>query len=41
VKTAVDQVFHPFRSKFEMPSNMKVVFLEKLDNFYIARMWSV
>jgi hypothetical protein len=26
-----------FRSKFEMPSNMKVVFLKKLDNFYFGR----
>jgi hypothetical protein len=30
-----------FHSKFEMPSNMKVVSLEKLDNFYIERFWSV
>jgi hypothetical protein len=26
-----------FLSKFEMPSFMKVVFLEKLDNFHIGR----
>jgi hypothetical protein len=38
---AVDQVFHIFHSKFEMPSNMKVVSLKKLDNFYIVRFWSV
>jgi hypothetical protein len=30
-----------FQSKFEIPSNMKVVSLEKLDNFYIGRFWSV
>jgi hypothetical protein len=30
-----------FHSKFEIPSNMKVVSLEKLDNFYIGRFWSV
>jgi hypothetical protein len=29
--------FTLFRSKFEMSSNMKVVSLEKLDNFYIGR----
>jgi hypothetical protein len=34
---AVDQVFHRFHSKFEMPSYMKVVSLEKLDNFHIGR----
>jgi hypothetical protein len=26
-----------FHSKFEMPIYMKVVFLDKLDNFYIGR----
>jgi hypothetical protein len=26
-----------FHSKFEMPFNMKVVSLEKLDNFHIGR----
>jgi hypothetical protein len=30
-----------FHSKFKMPPNMKVVSLEKLDNFYIGRFWSV
>jgi hypothetical protein len=29
----VDQVFHLFPSKFEMPIYMKVVSLNKLDNF--------
>jgi hypothetical protein len=37
---AVDQDFHPstlFPSKLEMPSYMKVVSLNKLDNFHIGR----
>jgi hypothetical protein len=38
---AVDQVFHHFHSKFAMPPKSKVVPLEKLDNFYIGRFWSV
>jgi hypothetical protein len=29
--------FTNFLSKFEMPIYMKVVFLDKLDNFYIGR----
>jgi hypothetical protein len=29
--------FTLFHSKFEMPINMKVVFLDKLDNFHIGR----
>jgi hypothetical protein len=33
----VDQVFHPFPLKFEMSFNMKVVSLEKLNNFHIGR----
>jgi hypothetical protein len=33
----VDHVFILFHSKFEMPFNMKVVSLEKLDNFHIGR----
>jgi hypothetical protein len=33
---AVDQVFHFFLSKLEMPIYMKVVFLKKLDNFHIG-----
>jgi hypothetical protein len=40
-KLQLTKFFTFFRSKFEMPSNMKVVFLEKLDNFYIGRIWSV
>jgi hypothetical protein len=38
---AVDQVSTLFHSKIEMPSNMKVVSLEKLDNFCIGRFCSV
>jgi hypothetical protein len=34
---AVGQDFHPFHSKLEMPSYMKVVFLDKLNNFHIGR----
>jgi hypothetical protein len=34
---AVDQDFHLFHSKLEMPSYMKVVSLDKLDNFHIGR----
>jgi hypothetical protein len=30
-------LFTLFHTKFEMPSNMKVVSLGKLDNFYIGR----
>jgi hypothetical protein len=30
---AVDHVFRQFHSKFEMPIYMKVVSLDKLDNF--------
>jgi hypothetical protein len=40
-KLQLTKFFTRFRSKFEMPSNMKVVFLEKLDNFYFGRIWSV
>jgi hypothetical protein len=33
----VDHVFHPFfHPKFEMPIYMKVVSLDKLDNFHIG-----
>jgi hypothetical protein len=38
---AVDQVFHPFHPIFEMPIYMKVVSLDKLDNFHIGRFLSV
>jgi hypothetical protein len=38
---SVDQVFHLFTSKFEMPIYMKVVSLNKLDNFYKGRFLSV
>jgi hypothetical protein len=34
---AVDQVFTFFLSKFEMPIYMKVVSIDKLDNFHIGR----
>jgi hypothetical protein len=34
---AVDHVFTNFHSKFEMPIYMKVVSLDKLDNFLIGR----
>jgi hypothetical protein len=37
----VDQVFTNFLSKFEMPIYMKVVSLDKLDNFHIDRFLSV
>jgi hypothetical protein len=30
-----------FHFKFAMPPKSKVVSLEKLDNFYIRRFWSV
>jgi hypothetical protein len=30
-----------FHSKFEMPFNMKIVSLKKLENYYIGRFWSV
>jgi hypothetical protein len=33
---AVDHNFILFHSKFEMPFNMKVVSLKKLDNFHIG-----
>jgi hypothetical protein len=33
----VDQVFHPFPLKIEMPIYMKVVSLNKLDNFLKGR----
>jgi hypothetical protein len=33
---SVNHVFHPFHSKFEMPIYMKVVSLDKLDNFRIS-----
>jgi hypothetical protein len=33
----VDHIFTTFHSKFEMPSNMKVVCLKKMDNFHIGR----
>jgi hypothetical protein len=36
-KLQLTKFFTLFRSEFEMPSNMKVVFLKKLDNFYIGR----
>jgi hypothetical protein len=38
---AVDQVFHLFPSKFEMPIYMKVVSIEKLDNVHKGRFLSV
>jgi hypothetical protein len=34
---AVDQVFANFPSKFEMPIYMKVVSLNKMDNFHKGR----
>jgi hypothetical protein len=34
---AVDQVFTNFHSKFEMPIYMKVVSLNKMDNFHKGR----
>jgi hypothetical protein len=37
----VDHVFTNFHSKFEMPICMKVVSLNKLDNFHIGRFLSV
>jgi hypothetical protein len=37
----VDQAFHLFPSKFEMPFYMKVVSLNKLDNFLKGRFFSV
>jgi hypothetical protein len=36
--TRFSTLFHP---KLEMPSNMKVESLEKLDNFHMVRFWSV
>jgi hypothetical protein len=41
VKTAVDQVFHPFLLKILNAIQHKVVFPKKLDKFYIGRIWSV
>jgi hypothetical protein len=38
---AVDRVFIFFHSIFEMPIHMKVVSLDKLDNFHIGRFLSV
>jgi hypothetical protein len=38
---SVDQVFHIFPSKFEMPFYMKVMSLNKLDNFHKGRFLSV
>jgi hypothetical protein len=38
---AVDQVFTLFCSKFEMPFYMKVVSLNKMDNFHKGRFGSV
>jgi hypothetical protein len=38
---SVDQFFTNFLSKFEMPIYMKVVSLEKLEDFHIGRFWSV
>jgi hypothetical protein len=37
----LEQVFHAFHSKFEMPIYMKVVSLNKLDNFPKGRILSV
>jgi hypothetical protein len=41
VVLSVDQVFHLFLSKFGMPLYMKVVSLNKLDNFHEGRFLSV
>jgi hypothetical protein len=41
VVLSVDQVFHLFPSKFEMPIYMKVVSLNQLDNFHKGRFLSV
>jgi hypothetical protein len=38
---SVDQVFHLFPSKFDMPIYIKVVSLNKLDNFHKGRFLSV
>jgi hypothetical protein len=40
-RRSVDQVFHLFHSKFEMPIYMKVASLNKLDNFHKGRFLSV
>jgi hypothetical protein len=37
----LEQVFMPFHSKFEMPIYMKVVSLNKLENFPKGRILSV
>jgi hypothetical protein len=34
---SVDHVFTNFLSNFEIPIYMKVVFVDKLDNFHVGR----
>jgi hypothetical protein len=40
VKTAVDQVFHPFPLKIWNAIQHENCVPRKLDNFYIGRIWS-
>jgi hypothetical protein len=40
-KLQLTEFFSIFHSKSAMPPKSKVVSLEKLDNFYIGRFWSV
>jgi hypothetical protein len=39
-KAGLTEILNKFHSKFQMPPIIKIVSLEKANNFYIGRFWS-